>query len=168
MVRSVFLFSVVVLALSALSVCSCAGDRLAARVDLLEKELSDQRIVGKRLDARLDELQIQVTLMARKLEGRGAFGPGSKPAKVPDLKVFKLSPPLPMLKLDESGPRTRNGPAPGTGVGRALKPVDPAEVTERLAVDRPAARRSLMELEGEADANPPTEQAGEAEVKKRL
>ena len=129
----------------------CANDKLVIKMDLLEQQLSDQRSLSKRMERRLDDMQIQVTLLARKLDSRRTSAQpeaGAKAASAPDLKVVRLSPPAIDLRQDGSRPdrpEKRRPPVRRKAwklTEAKLDDVDPAEVTERLPVDRAAAKRS--------------------------
>jgi len=109
----------------------CAStDRLNARINLLVKEVSDLHQANQRLNNRLDEMQMQLSLIRKGLKQ------SSGTPQIPDLKVVKLHPGKNKFKLD----RPRQKPAPVRMGG----PVDPDSVSERLPVDHDAARRPLM------------------------
>jgi TolA-binding protein len=144
-------------------------------MDLLEQQLSDQRAMSKRTERRLDDLQIQVTLLARRLDGRRSSArPAAVPeaADTPELKVVRLSPPALVLRQDGSqtgrqvkrrAPKRRKA---WKLTETKLDEVDPAEVTERLPVDRAAAKRQLsgpvMRLSVADDEPEPTTVAAQA------
>ena len=110
---------------------SCAStDRLNARMDLMEKEVADLHQANRRLDNRLDEMQMQLSLLRKNLkQAKGKH-------ELPDLKVVKLHPGKNKFKVDR--PRRKKAPVKMGG------PVDPDSVSERLPVDHDAARRPLM------------------------
>lgn len=119
----------------------CAGSKLESRLELLEQGLADQRQVTKRLDARIDELQIQLRLLRR---GRPQGAASDQPE---DLAVFKLEP-----KPERAADRSRKPDPPAAAERKRgwrlkrtdLEEIDPAEVTERLPVDRGAGDRALV------------------------
>jgi tol-pal system protein YbgF len=109
----------------------CAStDRLNARIDLMEKEVADLHQANRRLDNRLDELQMQLSLLRKSLkQAAGTY-------QLPDLKVVKLHPKKEKFKVDR--PRRKKAPVKMGG------PVDPDSVSERLPVDHDAANRPLF------------------------
>lgn len=120
----------------------CATGALETKVDRLERELSDQRSITKRLEGRLDELQIQVSLLNRRLKGAAEpSGRLDRPSDMPALAVVRpQSRPAARRAADEPRPGRRK---PWKLTTAKFDDVDPAEVTERLQVDRAAARRPL-------------------------
>lgn len=113
----------------------CAStDRLNARLDLMEKEVSDLHQANRRLNNRLDEMQMQLSLLRKSL--KQAAGKRGDLPQVPALKVVKLHPKKNKFKVDR--PRRKRAPV------RMGGPVDPDSVSERLPVDHDAARRPLM------------------------
>jgi tol-pal system protein YbgF len=116
----------------------CAStDRLNARMDLMEKEVADLHQANRRLDNRLDELQMQLSLLRKNLkQAKGKY-------ELPDLKVVKLHPKKDKFKVDR--PRRKKAPVKMGG------PVDPDSVSERLPVDHDAARRPLMGLDPDGE-----------------
>jgi tol-pal system protein YbgF len=120
----------------------CAGSRLEARLELLEQGLADQRQVTKRLETRLDELQIQLRLLRR---GRTRGAAGDQPR---DLAVVKLRPEPEPPAQRQRGPEQAAAAEPERGwrlKRTELEEIDPAEVTERLPVDRATADRALAD-----------------------
>lgn len=118
----------------------CAGSRMEARLELLDQGLADQRQLTKRLEARLEELQIQLRLLRR---GRAQGAAGDQPH---DLAVVKLRP-----EREPAARRQREPDAPGAAERKRgwrlkrteLEEIDPAEVTERLPADRATADQAL-------------------------
>ncbi len=127
---------IIILALLITGSFGCAStDRLNARLDLIQKEVSDLHQKNQRLLKRIDEIQMQLSLLRRKFGKPSARTPGAKP-KIPELKVVRLHRESQGLKSDRPG----SNPAPG-GIDT---PVNPKSVSERLAVDPEAARRPLL------------------------
>jgi tol-pal system protein YbgF len=125
-----------ILTLSIIGPWGCAStDRLNARLDLMEKEVSDLHQMNRRLMRRLDEIQMQISLLKKKLP-QPASGSESPLPQVPALKVVKLQPDRSGFKVD----RPRRKPE----LSSIETPVDPRNVSERLIVDHEAARRPLM------------------------
>ncbi len=141
----------------------CATSALETKVNRLEQELSDQRSMTKRLEGRLDELQIQITLLNRKLTGgQGPSGRLERPSDMPALAVVRpQSRPAARRAPDRPKPRRRK---PWKLTTAKFEDVDPAEVTERLQVDRAAAQRPLASRDDRAsgvDARVVAEEAAE-------
>lgn len=108
----------------------CAStDRLNARIDLMEKEVADLHQANQRLDNRLDEMQMQLSLIRKNLKQASGL------PQMPDLKVVKLHPEKNKFMVDRP---IRKQPV------RMGGPVDPDSVSERLTVDHDAANRPLF------------------------
>jgi tol-pal system protein YbgF len=118
---------------SAALLCCGASERTVLRLDNMEKDVSDVRRAQHALSQRVDELQIQISILNRKLEGRPvstAPKAGERAAEAaPSLNVVRLHPPA---------------PPPPPPSPRSLPAVDPDQVEERLPVDTAAARRPLL------------------------
>jgi tol-pal system protein YbgF len=115
----------------------CAStDRLNTRVDLMEKEVADLHQANRRILRRLDEMQMQLSLLKKNLPRKSAGTKGVLP-KLPALRVVKLHPGKKDYKIDR--PRSKKVPTTFSGA------VDPKKVSERLAVDHAAARRPILE-----------------------
>ena len=109
----------------------CAStDRLNARINLMEKEVADLHQANRRLNNRLDEMQMQLSLIRKNLKQ------ASGTPQLPDLKVVKLHPEKNKFKVDR--PRRKKARVKMGG------PVDPDTVSERLPVDHDAAKRPLF------------------------
>jgi tol-pal system protein YbgF len=127
---------IIILALSVTGSFGCAStDRLNARLDLIQKEVSDLHQKDQRLLKRLDEIQMQLSLLKRKVLKPSARTRGDLP-EVPALRVVRLHREGQGLKSDRPG---------GSEAPDSIRtPVDPKNVSERLAVDPEAARRPLL------------------------
>jgi tol-pal system protein YbgF len=112
-----------------------ATEQLVKKVDMLEEELSDLRDSQDRMNRRLDEMQIQLSILTKKQSS--SFE--SKNIKVPSLAVVKLKPGSKKKKKAPSSKPIR------------LKAVDPYKVKERLSVDYNAARRPLFIVHEQED-----------------
>ncbi len=133
---------VCVLAVSAGSGCSMAP--LKARVDIMENELKDQHTATQRLEQRLDDMQIQLALLKRKLAQGNTLGGTSD--RISKLGVVKLQPAQESQKPPSyriSKPEKRRWKLHQVKVKVDEKSIDPYSVTERLSVDHDAARRPL-------------------------
>ncbi len=117
---------------------ACAGNQeLVRRVDVLEQNLSDLRRDQQRITQRLDELQIQLNVILKKLESAHPSASAAPPSG-PTLEIVKLRP----------VEKTAERPAKELPLPRVLiPPVEPSEVEERLPVDREAARRPVLAKE---------------------
>jgi hypothetical protein len=125
--------------------CTLAGcgsaERLSVKVDRMEKDLSDMRRVQSQMNQRMDELQIQLSLLQRRF--------AEKPASLNDVQTEGGN-----LKLVRLHPATKNGgersPNKNESGSLSASPrvvlprVDPKAVQEHLAVDVEAAKRPLM------------------------
>jgi tol-pal system protein YbgF len=129
-----------------MAVCCTSGcgstERLTRKVSLLEDRVSDLQKSHRDINGRIDELQIQLSLLNRKLVP--AKTGGGLSVETPALKVVRLKPAKPSSKPatkkkgKESRPLKLSGP---------MDEVDPYLVDERLPVDHGAARRSLFQAE---------------------
>ena len=120
-----------ILSLLLIAAAGCAStERLNARLDLMEKEISDLHQANRRLNNRLDEMQMQLSLIRKNLKQSAG------PSQIPDLKVVKLHPENNKYEIDR--PSRKQAPVKMSG------PVDPDDVSERLPVDYDAARRPLI------------------------
>ncbi|NMB75201.1 MAG: tetratricopeptide repeat protein [Myxococcales bacterium] len=130
-----------------LGIPACAGNQeLIRRVDVLEQNLSDLRRDQQRITQRLDELQIQLNVILKKLESARPSS-SAPPASGPALEVVKLRP----------SEQTATRPPKELPLPRVLiPPVEPSEVEERLPVDREAARRPVLAKEEPKDTPPST------------
>ncbi|MBW1811181.1 MAG: tetratricopeptide repeat protein [Deltaproteobacteria bacterium] len=103
------------------------------RIDMLEKEAADLHRANRKIDRRLDELQIQMSLLLKKvvLNSPRTKLEGSlrKSPKIPNLKVVKLRPAESSPKLLKIKKLSR------LAVQSVPVAVEPDEVTERLPVD---------------------------------
>lgn len=153
-------------------VSSCGStERFAQRFEQMENELGDMRRGQAQLSGRVDELQIQLSVLLRRLNEKAKSASGAESQLPPDLKVVRVHPEPPAPgKVTNSGPP--GGPSskkPSAARGaRGLHPVDPGQVRERLPVDHAAARRPLMEAgasgeEQAEDRNPEAETARDYE-----
>lgn len=132
--------------LSGLAIPACAGNQeLVRRVDVMEQNLSDLRRDQQRLAQRLDELQIQLNAILKKLESARPSA-SAPPAGGPALEIVKLRP---VEKTAERPPKEL--PLPRV----LIPPVEPSEVEERLTVDREAARRPVLAKEEPKSAPSP-------------
>ena len=132
-----------IVALTIIGQAGCAStERLNVRLDLMEKEVADLHQANRRLDNRLDEMQMQLSLLRKQLT-RPAAGSNSVPPQLPELRVVKLHPDKNGFKVDR--PRRKKAPV------RMGGPVDPDNVSERLPVDHDAARRSIMGLDPDGE-----------------
>ena len=123
-----------------ISVCfsGCAAvDRLTEKVGLLEKELSDLRRSQARVAKRVDDLQIQLSLLTRN-PGAASTDPGALP---PDMKVVKLAPDQKSKPIKSHNKKGKNKLITNRG---KMNPVDPYQVNEKLLVDHRAAQKSLF------------------------
>jgi TolA-binding protein len=109
---------------------------MAAKLSLLEQELIDERQVGKRLEARLDDLLIRVGVLSKRI--RGSWNPLGKKTAVglPRLKVVKVSPGPILLsnlskkKASEFSPRRR-----GKTLTERIHPnIEPKKITDKTEV----------------------------------
>jgi hypothetical protein len=115
------------------SLAGCASQQpLLSRLDLMEKEIADLHLANRKINQRMDELQIQLSLIDKKLSRRGAQGR-------PKLKVVKLKP-------GKTTKKTKTQIKCPNRQG-SMKEIDPRKVSERLPVDNRAARRTLWGLE---------------------
>lgn len=132
-----------ILVLAIIGPWGCAStDRLNARLDLMEKEVTDLHQMNRRLLKRLDELQMQLSLLKKKLL-QPAAGSKSVLPRLPALKVVKLHPDQNGMLVDR--PRAKQTPASQAAI------VDPEKVSERLAVDHAAARRPLLGIDPDGE-----------------
>ena len=161
MVRSV---SIMVGLFGGLVVAGCTGGKLQAKVDRLERELADQRAMTKRLEGRLDELQIQVTLLNRQLRaGPAKTGQAAPAGDMPAMPVVRLQDRPAKRSEPKARPRPRRR-KPWKLTTAKFEDIDPAEVTERLQVDKAAARRPLPAAAAPGSADDPRVAAEDAEV----
>jgi tol-pal system protein YbgF len=119
----------------------CAStEHLTKRVSLLEKEVADLHRANRDMGKRLDEIQIQLSLLLKKIVVKADAQPKSSMVRgpMPRLKVVKLRP-------DATGADNRHR-VKSRSVARGPRPVpvEPHEVTERLQVDTSAAKLPLM------------------------
>ncbi len=131
------LFTVCLLVMSSGTGCSMAS--LNARVDLLEKELNDQRSSNQYLEQRLDEVQIELVLIKKKLANPGAGSMGYPGRNSSELGEVKLSSGKKGPKYHINRPKRHKWKLHQIKV----KAVDPSTVTEQLTVDHDAANRPL-------------------------
>jgi tol-pal system protein YbgF len=123
-------------ALSIIGTAGCVStDRINARLDLMEKEVADLNQMNRRLLKRLDEMQMQLSLMKKNLS-RPATGKRGVLPELPYLKVVKLHPDRASYAVDR--PRRKTAPSGPGGF------VDPKNVSERLPVDLEAAGRPIL------------------------
>jgi tol-pal system protein YbgF len=121
--------------LPALAVCACASTaETTRRLGALEQDLIDLRRDQRRMAQRIEELQIQLTVVQKKLEQPTPPQKSSEASREPALQVVKLRP------VEKSSSAKSDLPLPRV----LLPPVDPNEVEERLPVDRDAARRPVL------------------------
>ena len=116
------LWAAVLLAGLCLAGCA-ANERVTRQVTLLEQKTEDLQRAQDRLNQRIDDLQIQMSLMSRKLSARA-------PAEtLPSLQVVKMRP----AGRREQAPVLKT-PWPALR-GRPMPEIDPYQVDERLPVE---------------------------------
>jgi hypothetical protein len=114
----------------------CASDQhLHKRLGLMEDEIADLRQANRKINQRIDELQIQLSLINKKLADR----PEPRVEPGPALKVVKLRP----RKTTKKAKTRIKFPDKRSG----MKEIDPRKVSERLPIDTQAARRTLWGLD---------------------
>jgi hypothetical protein len=131
MIRSI---QIALLVLFAAPVGCASGEHLAGRMSVLEQEISDLQQANRKIHQRIDELQIQLSVLTKKLSPRTT----ASDTDLPDLKVVKLKP-----EPDEPRVSVKKKKRPSD----KMIEFDPRSVTERLPVDPQAARLPLWEKE---------------------
>lgn len=127
----------IMVAACASSACS-PKQALLRKVDLLEKQVGDLHRSQGRMNGRIDELQIQLSLLAKKLAARPAAK--SAPATHAPSAMRNGTRPAPRPRLQET--------IVDSGVFRGrMREIDPHQVQERLpSRPRPARRGPGMRL----------------------
>jgi peptidoglycan hydrolase CwlO-like protein len=110
--------------------CACK-EHLQGRLSMLENEVADLHQANQKINRRIDDLQIQLSVINKKLSSRDR----SKTSEQPPLKVVKLHP-LKTVKKKQLELKLSHKKG-------SMPEIDPRKVSERLPVDPKAARRSL-------------------------
>jgi tol-pal system protein YbgF len=127
-----------------LSFMACGSSaRVTKRIDMLEKEVADLHRANRNIDKRLDELQIQMSLLLKRVvissDKSKPEGTLYKQPKMPNLKVVKLQPAKQSPKKPKIKKAKKLSNKPVVPVA-----VEPDEVTERLPVDSRLAKIPIM------------------------
>jgi len=109
-------------------------ERLAKRMSLFEKEIEDLQKMDQQLNQRLDELQIQISLLIKRISAK----PNSS---LSPHRLVKIHPKKNKKVVSFSSVNPRKNKST---TYRSAQDVDPKKVDERLPVDPEAARRPLL------------------------